>query len=52
MLRAGDGLILIVDDVPGNLAMLHAALDGAGYRVLVATDGAAALASVARLPPD
>jgi PleD family two-component response regulator len=34
------GLVLIVDDVPDNLAVLHDALDAAGYTVLVATDGA------------
>ena len=37
------GLVLIVDDVPDNLAVLHDALDAAGYTVLVATDGASAL---------
>ncbi len=45
-------LVLIVDDAPENLAMLHEALDQAGYRVLVATDGPTALARVARLRPD
>ncbi len=35
--------VLIVDDVPDNLALLHDALDAAGYTVLVATDGAGAL---------
>jgi DNA-binding NarL/FixJ family response regulator len=46
------GVVLIVDDAPANLAMLHAALDDAGYRVLVATDGEGALTSVERLSPD
>src|SRR3954462_11551773 len=46
------GVVLIVDDAPGNLATLHAALDAAGYRVLVATDGKAALVRVAHLLPD
>jgi DNA-binding NarL/FixJ family response regulator len=46
------GVVLIVDDAPANLAMLHAALDQAGYRVLVATDGEGALTSVQRLAPD
>jgi CheY-like chemotaxis protein/DNA-binding CsgD family transcriptional regulator len=45
-------LVLIVDDAPENLAMLHEALDQAGYCVLVATDGPTALARVARLRPD
>ncbi|MDE3011207.1 MAG: response regulator transcription factor [Pseudomonadota bacterium] len=35
--------VLIVDDVPQNLAVLHDTLDESGYRVLVATRGAAAL---------
>ena len=51
--RADDtGVVLIVDDAPENLAMLHEALDAAGYRVLVATDGRSALDRVARLRPD
>ena len=36
-------IVLIVDDQPDNLALLHDALDEAGYAVLVATDGASAL---------
>ena len=40
--RAHAGLVLIVDDVPDNLAVLHDALDAAGYTVLVATEGASA----------
>lgn len=44
--------VLIVDDQPDNLALLHDALDEAGYTVLVATSGEAALASAAQLPPD
>ncbi len=46
------GLVLIVDDMPDNLAMLHDALDAAGYTVLVATDGAQALARAAAADPD
>ena len=45
-------LVLIVDDVPDNLAMLHDALDAAGYMVLVATNGDAALACAAQALPD
>lgn len=45
-------LVLIVDDVPDNLAMLHDALDAAGYIVLVATNGEAALARAAQARPD
>jgi DNA-binding NarL/FixJ family response regulator len=46
------GVVLIVDDAPENLAMLHEALDAAGWRVLVAIDGHVALDRVARLKPD
>ena len=46
------GLVLIVDDVPDNLAVLHDALDAAGYTVLVATDGASALQRAAQTDPD
>lgn len=48
---AGD-VVLIVDDIPDNLAVLHDALDESGYTVLVATSGEAALALVAKAPPD
>ncbi|MDP3293364.1 MAG: response regulator transcription factor [Nevskia sp.] len=44
--------ILIVDDVAENLAVAHDALDGAGYRVRVATSGLAALDSARLQPPD
>ena len=46
------GLVLIVDDVPDNLAVLHDALDAAGYTVLVATDGASALQRALQADPD
>ena len=46
------GLVLIVDDVPDNLALLHDALDAAGYTVLVATDGLSALQRAAQADPD
>lgn len=36
-------VVLIVDDVPENLSLLHDALDEAGYMVLVATNGESAL---------
>jgi CheY-like chemotaxis protein/DNA-binding CsgD family transcriptional regulator len=35
--------VLVVDDIPDNLAVLHDALDEAGYTVLVATQGASAI---------
>lgn len=44
--------VLIVDDTPGNLALLSDTLSEAGYRVLVATDGLAALEQIDYLPPD
>ncbi|MES2820734.1 MAG: response regulator [Pseudomonadota bacterium] len=46
------GVILIVDDIPDNLALLADALDEAGYMVLVALDGASALARIQRRRPD
>lgn len=45
-------IVLIVDDMPDNLSYLHDALDEAGYAVLVATDGASAIARAAQLLPD
>ncbi len=43
---------MIVDDVPENLAFLHDALDEAGYKVLVATNGESALARARQTLPD
>jgi len=40
--RSRTDVVLIVDDVPDNLSLLHDALDEAGYTVLVATHGEAA----------
>jgi DNA-binding response OmpR family regulator/DNA-binding CsgD family transcriptional regulator len=45
-------VVLIVDDVPDNLAVLHDALDESGYTVLVALDGATALERAVRARPD
>jgi CheY-like chemotaxis protein/DNA-binding CsgD family transcriptional regulator len=50
--RAGADLVLIVDDVPDNLSVLHDALDEAGYTVLVATSGEAALQRAGQALPD
>lgn len=50
--RADADVVLIVDDVPDNLALLHDALDESGYTVLVATHGEAALARAAQALPD
>ena len=45
-------VVLVVDDQPDNLSLLHDALDEAGYTVLVATDGTSALARAAKAQPD
>ncbi len=45
-------VVLVVDDVPDNIALLNDALDDAGYTVLVATSGEAALALAQRARPD
>jgi len=45
-------VVLIVDDVPENLALLHDALDEAGYAVLVATNGESALQRARQSLPD
>jgi DNA-binding response OmpR family regulator/DNA-binding CsgD family transcriptional regulator len=49
---ASAGLVLIVDDIPDNLAVLHDALDESGYTVIVATDGASAISRAAQALPD
>ena len=50
--RANSDVVLIVDDVPDNLSVLHDALDESGYSVLVATHGEAALQRAAQALPD
>lgn len=45
-------VVLIVDDTPANLAYLSDALNDAGYKVLVAIDGARALETLALTTPD
>lgn len=47
-----NGIVMIVDDTPGNLALLSDTLSEAGYRILVATDGLSALEQIAYLKPD
>lgn len=44
--------ILLVDDIPANLGMLFEYLEQAGYKVLVATSGEAAITSVKYRLPD
>lgn len=48
----GSRVVLIVDDVPDNVAVLHDALDEAGYTVLVALDGPSALERARQAVPD
>ncbi len=50
--RAHSDVVLIVDDVPDNLSLLHDALDESGCTVLVALDGASALQRAAQARPD
>jgi len=50
--RTNSDVVLVVDDVPDNLSVLHDALDESGYTVLVATSGEAALARAAQALPD
>ncbi|MFD0668858.1 response regulator [Ramlibacter sp. MAHUQ-53] len=50
--RSHADVVLVVDDVPDNLAVLHDALDESGYTVLVATSGEAALQRAAQAVPD
>lgn len=50
--RSISDIVLIVDDIPENLSLLHDALDEAGYTVLVATNGEAALQRARQSLPD
>lgn len=50
--RLNSDLVLIVDDIPENLSVLHDALDEAGYTVLVATNGETALQRARHSLPD
>lgn len=50
--RVNADIVLIVDDVPENLSLLHDALDAAGYTVLVATNGESALQRAGHSRPD
>jgi DNA-binding NarL/FixJ family response regulator len=45
-------IVLVVDDSPATLGMLNEALEQAGYTVLVAQSGSAALTLVERVTPD
>jgi CheY-like chemotaxis protein/DNA-binding CsgD family transcriptional regulator len=50
--RSMNGTVMIVDDTPGNLALLSDTLSDAHYRVLVATDGLSAIEQMQYLKPD
>lgn len=50
--RNNNTLVLIVDDVPENLAVLHDALDESGFTVLVANNGASAIKTAKKIQPD
>lgn len=50
--RSNSDVVLIVDDVPDNLSVLHHALDESGFTVLVATHGEAALQRAVQALPD
>jgi CheY-like chemotaxis protein/DNA-binding CsgD family transcriptional regulator len=52
VMRSDATIVLIVDDVTDNLAVLHDALDESGFTVLVANHGEAALAAAATAQPD
>jgi signal transduction histidine kinase/CheY-like chemotaxis protein len=47
-----DARVLVVDDVPANIAILRDALEAEAYRIAVATSGQAALRLAARSTPD
>jgi DNA-binding NarL/FixJ family response regulator len=49
---AARDVVLLVDDTPANLAYLSDALDEAGYKVLVATDGHTAIDRLKLVTPD
>ncbi|MDP5237983.1 response regulator transcription factor [Uliginosibacterium sp. 31-16] len=50
--RSNTNIVLIVDDVPDNLSVLHDALDESGYSVLVAINGESALTRARQSLPD
>ncbi|MCU7958579.1 MAG: response regulator [gamma proteobacterium symbiont of Bathyaustriella thionipta] len=43
--------VLLVDDNPANLQILHATLRDGGYRLLIAKDGESALNIIAHVHP-
>jgi len=51
-LRDGPATVLVVDDTPANVRLLRAYLTAAGHQVVTASDGAAALRTLASNPCD
>lgn len=51
-MKAESALILVVDDNPDTLALLHNRLEESGYTVLVATNGRSALTISNEMSPD
>ena len=51
MIRPRD-IVLVVDDSPATLGLLNETLEQAGYTVLIAQSGTAALTLVNRVTPD
>jgi len=49
---AGGDIVLVVDDVPGSLGALCIDLESVGYTILIASDGASALARLDLVTPD
>ena len=52
LLTSNSGIVLVVDDSPETLGLLNAALEGAGYSVLVALEGRQALTIAEKITPD
>jgi PleD family two-component response regulator len=52
VIPAEKDIVFVVDDTPTNLSVLFQALDGAGFRVLVATNGQSALEAISEAGPD
>ena len=48
----GDAVVLVVDDSPETLGMLNAALEEAGYTVLIALEGRQGITIAEKLTPD
>ena len=52
MERNTDEIILVIDDNPTNIDVLYTALDSAGYRVFIATEGESGIEQAHQHPPD